>query len=259
VRTLTENPGNLVGTIRSADPTGFSLYDFRHPGTLNENPFVKMLIGVTQRANRQARYLPLPALLCPRPREHFQPVAISPFFRLGDRERSGPLQGDNQVPFVSGIADYETLDGKVVGPNVSIVLWGNGSPAGITLPYGPVERWTMQSVYPILHDSFFANPDVDRFVVAKVSGGSSPVVPGPVYINIDIIACGSPCPVGIPPAHLSGRVEPRTLPRTTDQSLNLSCRPHALRRTIRTGSKAMRASSLNAGRPSRRATTFARS
>ncbi len=80
------------------------------------------------------------------------------------------MQGDNQVTFVSGIADYESLNGKHVDPNVSIVLWGNGSPDGLDLPYGPVERWTMQSEYPLLHDYFFANPDVDSFVVRTLSG-----------------------------------------------------------------------------------------
>jgi hypothetical protein len=153
------------------------IFDFLHPGAVNANSFVDMPIGVAQTDNRHATYLPLPALLYPRPQDHLKSVGSSSFFRLGDSEQSGPLQGDNQVPFVSGIADYESLDGTVVDPNVSIVLWGNGSPDGITLPYGAVESWSMQSNYPIMHDYFFANPNVDAFVVTKVSGNPAPVAP----------------------------------------------------------------------------------
>src|SRR4029078_11569719 len=46
---------------------------------------------------------------------------------------------------------------------------------------------------------------------------------------------------------------------TNGQSLYRSCKVHALRRIIRTGSRAVRASSPSAGRPSRSAMTFARS
>ena len=71
-----------------------------------------------------------------------------------------------------------------------------------------------------------------------------------------------PAPASTPRGHLVGSVldssDSLPIPPRV-QSLNLCCRLHALRRTIRTGSKAVRASSPNAGRPSRSATTFARS
>jgi hypothetical protein len=146
------------------------IYDFQHPGAVDANPFADTPIKVVQTLNRRARFLPLTALLYPRPQNHLQPVAAYPFRLLGDREISGPMEGDNQVPFVSGIADYESMNCQHVDSNVSIVLWGNGSPDGLNLPYGPVERWTMQSDDPLLHDYFFANPDVDNFVVRTLSG-----------------------------------------------------------------------------------------
>ena len=75
-------------------------------------------------------FLPLTGLLYAHPQDHLEPVSAYPFRVLGDREVSGPLQGDNQVPFVSGIADYESRNGRHVDPDVSITLWGNGSPDG---------------------------------------------------------------------------------------------------------------------------------
>jgi hypothetical protein len=153
------------------------LYDFEHEGAVDANPFTDTPVGIDQTADRRSKMLPLSAMLYPRPQDHLESVGRYPFYSLGDQEESGPLEGDNQVPFVSGIADYESLNGEFVDPGVSIVLWGNGSPNGLALPYGPIERWTMQSGYPLLHDYFFANPDVDRFVITTVSGIQSPVVP----------------------------------------------------------------------------------
>ena len=143
-------------------------YDFSHPGAIDANPFVDTPYGVTETTYPRAKYLPLPSLLYPRPQLHLKSVGSSPFFMLGNNEESGPLEGDNQVPFVSGIGDYESLNGRLIDPNVSIVLWGNGSPDGLALPYGDIEKWTMETGYPVMHDYFFANPDVDRFVVEKI-------------------------------------------------------------------------------------------
>lgn len=153
------------------------VYDFLHPGAVNENPFVDTPIQIQQTTYRRSKYLPLTSLLYPRPQNHLRSVGSSPFFMLGNREIAGPVEGDNQVPFVSGIADYESLNGKAVDPNVSIVLWGNGSPDNLALPYGPIERWTMQTRYPVLHDYFFTNLNVDSFVVSTLTGKRSPLIP----------------------------------------------------------------------------------
>jgi hypothetical protein len=153
------------------------LYDFKHEGAVDANSFVDTPYEIVQTLARRAKMLPLPSLLYPQPQNHLESVGRYPFYALGDNELSGPLEGDNQVPFVSGIGNYESLNGQYVDPNVSIVLWGNGSPNGLALPYGPIERWTMESGYPLMHDYFFANPNVDSFVITTVSGIQSPVVP----------------------------------------------------------------------------------
>jgi hypothetical protein len=42
---------------------------------------------------------------------------------------------------------------------------------------GNIEIWTMETNYPVMHDYFFANPNVDAYVVKKLLSSYPPPSP----------------------------------------------------------------------------------